>query len=74
MRSLTFTLVAIVTTSIIMSTGMGGINTLKEAHAQIQAQQSDLVLSNLVKQGQPYQGSKSSPVSLIMFGDFQCHD
>jgi protein-disulfide isomerase len=74
MRSLTFTLVAIVTTSIIIGIDMSGINTSKKAYAQIQARQSDLVLSNLIKQGQPYQGSKSSHVSLIMFGDFQCHD
>jgi protein-disulfide isomerase len=52
----------------------GTNNLIKNAFAQIQAGQSDLVLSNLIKQGQPYQGSKSSPVSLIMFGDFQCHD
>jgi protein-disulfide isomerase len=76
---LTFTLVvtaAILTTSsIIIDIDIDGINNLvKNAFAQIQAGQSDLMLSNLIKQGQPYQGSKSSPVSLIMFGDFQCHD
>ena len=76
---LTFTLVvtaAILTTSsIIIGIDIDGINNLvKNAFAQIQAGQSDLVLSNLIKQGQPYQGSKSSPVSLIMFGDFRCHD
>jgi len=46
----------------------------KNAYGQIQAGQSNLTLSNLIKQCQPYQGSKSAPVSLIMFGDFQCHD
>jgi protein-disulfide isomerase len=77
---LTFTLVVIVAatlsaSAVIISIDIDGTNDLiKNAFAQIQARQSDLVLSNLIKQGQPYQGSKSSPVSLIMFGDFQCHD
>ena len=34
---------------------------------------SDLSLSNLIKQGSPLQGSKSSPVTVIDFSDFQCH-
>jgi protein-disulfide isomerase len=63
-----------VTISIIIGIDMSDINTSKKAYAQIQAGQSDIALYNLIKQGQPYQGSKSSPVSLIMFGDFQCHD
>ena len=68
-----FALAAMLITTVITSitTNLGGI---KNAYAQIQAGQSDLTLSNLIKQGQPYQGSKSAPVSLIMFGDFQCHD
>jgi protein-disulfide isomerase len=68
-----FALAAMLITTIITSitNNLGGI---KNAYAQIQAGQSDLTLSNLIKQGQPYQGSKSAPVSLIMFGDFQCHD
>ena len=61
----------LITTAIINANNFGGI---KNAYAQIQAGKSDLTLSNLIKQGQPYQGSKSAPVSLIMFGDFQCHN
>jgi len=30
-------------------------------------------LSNLIKQGAPYQGSTSAPVTLIDFSDLQCH-
>jgi len=72
---LTFTLVAILIASVITAISMAGTNTLiRNAFGQIQAGQSDLVLSNLIKQGQPYQGSKSASVSLIMFGDYQCHD
>jgi protein-disulfide isomerase len=68
-----FVLVAMLITTVLTSiaNNLGGI---KNTYAQIQAGQSDLTLSNLIKQGQPYQGSKSAPVSLIMFGDFQCHD
>jgi protein-disulfide isomerase len=77
--SFKFTLIVVsvilATSSIIISLDVYGINSVvKDAFAQIQAGQSDIALSNLIKQGQPYQGSKSSPVSLIMFGDFQCHD
>ena len=62
----------LITTAITsIANNLGGI---KNAYAQIQAGQSDLTLSNLIKQGQPYQGSKSAPVSLITFGDFQCHN
>jgi protein-disulfide isomerase len=32
-----------------------------------------LSLSALTSQGSPYQGSKSSPVTVIDFSDFQCH-
>ena len=32
-----------------------------------------LSLSNLIKQGAPYQGSTSAPVTLIDFSDLQCH-
>src|SRR6266704_2961990 len=32
-----------------------------------------LSMSNLIKQGAPYQGSTSAPVSLIDFSDLQCH-
>jgi protein-disulfide isomerase len=73
---LVFALVTILTISVITTIGLDvtGINNFKIAFAQIQAKQSDVALSNLIKQHQPYQGSKSSPVSLIMFGDFQCHD
>jgi protein-disulfide isomerase len=68
-----FGLAAMLITTAITSVAnnLGGI---KNAYAQIQVGQSDLTSSNLIKQGQPYQGSKSAPVSLIMFGDFQCHD
>jgi protein-disulfide isomerase len=68
-----FALAAMLITTAITSitNNFGGI---KNAYSQIQAGQSDLRLSNLIKQGQPYQGSKSAPVSLIMFGDFQCHN
>ena len=71
-----FILVVILTISVITTIGVDvtGVNNFKTVFAQIQARQSDVALSNLIKQGQPYQGSKSSPVSLIMFGDFQCHD
>jgi protein-disulfide isomerase len=76
--ALVFTLVVILTISVITTTigaDVTGVNNyFKTAFAQIQAKQSDVALSNLIKQGQPYQGSRSSPVSLIMFGDFQCHD
>ena len=71
---LTFTLVVILAISVITSVGVAGVNNFKTAFAQIQARQSDVALSNLIRQGQAYQGSKSSPFSLIMFGDFQCHD
>lgn len=72
-KSFAFALAAMLITTAITSiaTNFGGI---KNAYAQIQAGQSDLTLSNLIKQGQPYQGSKSDPVSLIMIGDFQCHN
>ena len=71
-----FILVVILTISVITTIGVDvtGVNNFKTVFAQIQARQSDVALSNLIKQGQPYQGSKSSPVSLIIFGDFQCHD
>ena len=77
--SFKFTLIVIAVTltssSVITALDIYAINSVvKDAFAQIQAGQSDIALSNLIKQGQPYQGSKSSPVSLIMFGDFQCHD
>jgi protein-disulfide isomerase len=61
----------LITTAIINANNFDGI---KNAYAQIQTGQSDLTLYNLIKQDQPYQGSKSAPVSLIMFGDFQCHN
>lgn len=32
----------------------------------------DLSLGNLTKQGSPYQGSKTAPVTVIDFSDFQC--
>jgi protein-disulfide isomerase len=32
-----------------------------------------LSLSSLASQGSPYQGSKSAPVTVIDFSDFQCH-
>src|SRR3989442_12567772 len=40
--------------------------------AQIQ-EDAALSLSNLIKQGAPYQGSSSAPVTLIDFSDLQCH-
>ena len=73
---LVFALVTILTISVITTIGVDvtGINNFKIAFAQIQAKQSDVALSNLIKQDQPYQGIILLPVSLIMFGDFQCHD
>ena len=34
---------------------------------------SNFSLPNLISQGSPYQGSKSAPVTIIDFSDFQCH-
>jgi len=42
------------------------------AFAQTQ-ENAALSLSNLIKQGAPYQGSTSAPVTLIDFNDLQCH-
>jgi len=42
------------------------------AFAQTQ-ENAALSLSNLIKQGAPYQGSTSAPVTLIDFSDLQCH-
>ena len=42
------------------------------AFAQTQANAA-VSLSNLIKQGAPYQGSTSAPVTLIDFSDLQCH-
>ncbi len=52
-------------------------NSFSYAFAQIQTQQGkggniDLSLDNLIKQGSPYQGSKSAPVTLMDFSDIQC--
>ena len=42
------------------------------AFAQSQGGNPALSLSNLIKQGQPHQGSTSAPVTLIDFTDLQC--
>jgi protein-disulfide isomerase len=42
------------------------------AQAQTQTANPALSLSNLIKQGQPQQGSTSAPVTLIDFSDLQC--
>jgi protein-disulfide isomerase len=42
------------------------------AFAQTQGGNPTLSLSNLIKQGQPHQGSTSAPVTLIDFSDLQC--
>lgn len=34
---------------------------------------SSLSLSNLIKQGSPYMGNLSAPITIVDFSDFQCH-
>src|SRR5215831_189390 len=43
------------------------------AFAQTTQANAALSLSNLIKEGQPHQGSTSAPVTLIDFSDLQCH-
>jgi protein-disulfide isomerase len=42
------------------------------AFAQAQVENPTLSLSNLIKHGQPHQGSASAPVTVIDFSDLQC--
>jgi protein-disulfide isomerase len=42
------------------------------ATTQQQQQKSNLSLSNLIKQGSPYLGNISAPITIIDFSDFQC--
>jgi len=44
----------------------------KQFYAYAQTQNSALSLSNLIKEGQPHQGSTTAPVTLIDFSDLQC--
>lgn len=41
--------------------------------AQTQGGDGALSLFNLIKQGQPHQGTTSAPVTIIDFSDFQCY-
>ncbi|MGC1135875.1 MAG: thioredoxin domain-containing protein, partial [Nitrososphaeraceae archaeon] len=34
---------------------------------------SSFTLSNLIKQGSPYIGNLSAPITIVDFSDFQCH-
>ena len=44
----------------------------KQFYAFAQTQNPALSLSNLIKEGQPHQGSSTAPVTLIDFSDLQC--
>jgi protein-disulfide isomerase len=44
----------------------------KQFYAFAQTQNPSLSLSNLIKEGQPHQGSHTAPVILIDFSDLQC--
>jgi protein-disulfide isomerase len=73
---LPFATVIFISASIIFSSTLSSSSSLLSlsrsyAFAQTQGN-TDLSFTNLVKQGQPYQGSISAPVIVIDFSDLQC--
>src|SRR2546422_11094995 len=57
-----------------ISSLLSALQPYKPFYAFAQKQENAaLSLFNLIKQGAPYQGSTSAPVTLIDFSDLQCH-
>ena len=58
--------------STLSSPSLSYYRSFPHAFAQSQGGNPTLSLSNLIKQGQPHQGSASAPVTVIDFSDLQC--
>ena len=71
--TITFTLIFIlaVITITIFTYYLEGLSVI--AQEQTNSNNNNISLSSLINQGSPYQGSKSSPLTIIDFSDLQCH-
>lgn len=50
-----------------------GILVVKAQNKSVEESSSSFSLSNLIKQGSPYLGNPSAPITIIDFSDLQCH-